>query len=200
LRTVIEKYRPGIRLTAQQNILLTDINPSDRDAIDALLAEHHVLNVKTISGIRRYGLACPALPTCGLAIAEAERALPSVLDELEDILEDLGIPNEPISVRMTGCPNGCARPYSAEIAFVGRSLNKYTVYLGGNFVGTRLATPFLDLVPGNELAGALRSVLTLFRDTRDPGEQFGDFVQRIGLDGLRDQVLAVVPNAKAPKV
>ncbi|MHB8629225.1 MAG: NADPH-dependent assimilatory sulfite reductase hemoprotein subunit [Aggregatilineales bacterium] len=200
LRTVAEKYQTGIRLTAQQNILLTDVDAADRDAIDALLAEHHVLNVKAISGVRRYGLACPALPTCGLAITEAERVLPSVIDELEDILDDLGIPNEPIAVRMTGCPNGCARPYSAEIAFVGRSLNKYTVYLGGNFVGTRLAAPFLDLVPINELASALRSVLMLFRDMRDPGESFGDFVQRIGLDTLRDQVLAVLPDAKAPKV
>ncbi len=200
LREVIGHYRPGVRLTAQQNILVTDVAPGDRTAIDALLAEHRVLNVNTISGVRRYGLACPALPTCGLAITEAERALPGVLDELETVLDDLGIPDEPITVRMTGCPNGCARPYSAEIAFVGRSLNKYVVYLGGNFVGTRLATPFLDLVPVEELATSLRPVLTLFRDTRQPGEAFGDFVERFGLDALRDQVLSVLPGVKAPRI
>ncbi len=199
LRRVIETYRPGVRLTPQQNILLTDIAPEHRAAIDDLLAAHQVLKVETISGVRRNGLACPALPTCGLAIAESERALPGILDQIEAVLTDLGIPNEPITVRMTGCPNGCARPYVSEIAFVGRSLNKYMLYLGGNFVGTRLARPFLDLVPGDDLAVALRPLLTLFRDTRTPDESFGDFVERIGFDALREQVLIAYPAAKLPK-
>jgi sulfite reductase (ferredoxin) len=199
LRTVIETYQPAVRLTAQQNILLTDIVPENRAAIDALLTEHNVLNVKTISGVRRYGLACPALPTCGLAITEAERALPTVIDELEVILAELDLEDEPLSVRMTGCPNGCARPYVAEIAFVGRALNKYMLYLGGNFVGTRLATPFLDLVPLTDLSATLRVVLTLFHDTREPGESFGEFVERVGLDALREPVQAVFPKLKAPK-
>ena len=199
LRAVIEKYEPAIRLTAQQNIMLTNVDPENRPAIDALLAEHNILNVKTISGVRRYGLACPALPTCGLAITEAERALPTVIDELEVILAELDLEDEPISVRMTGCPNGCARPYVAEIAFVGRALNKYMLYLGGNFVGTRLATPFLDLVPMSDLSATLRVVLTLFHDTREAGEAFGEFVERVGLDALREAVQAAFPNLKAPK-
>src|SRR5690606_7160825 len=111
---------------------LVNIQPQDRAAIDALLAAHGIRPIEQLSAVRRGGLACPALPTCGLAITEAERAMPKVLDQLEDTLNELGIPDEPLAVRMTGCPNGCARPYIAEIAFVGRSLNKYAVFLGGN--------------------------------------------------------------------
>ena len=199
LRTVIETYQPSIRLTAQQNLLLTDIAPENRAAIDTLLEAHHVPTVNAISAVRRYGLACPALPTCGLAITEAERALPTIIDELEVILADLDLEEEPISVRMTGCPNGCARPYVAEIAFVGRALNKYMLYLGGNFIGTRLAEPFLDLVPMGELTPALRVVLSQFRDTRLPGEAFGEFVERVGLAALRSVVLVSFPNLKVPK-
>lgn len=184
LREIIHRYHSPIRLTAQQNLILVDIHPEQRAAIEALLADHHIQTVEQFSGARRYGIACPALPTCGLAITEAERALPSVLDELEMVLAELGLLDDPISIRMTGCPNGCARPYVAEIAFVGRSLEKYKLYLGGNLVGTRLAEPFLDLVHINALVPTLRPLLTYYRDYRREGEFFGDFCQRIGFERL----------------
>ncbi|HVO44078.1 MAG TPA: NADPH-dependent assimilatory sulfite reductase hemoprotein subunit, partial [Aggregatilineales bacterium] len=193
LRTIIGKFDLSVRLTPQQNILLTNVHPAARLAIDAILAEHQVRTVEQLSGVRRYGLACPALPTCPLAITEAERVLPGLLDEFEDALAEVGLPNEPINIHMTGCPNGCARPYVAEIGLVGRSLNKYTIFLGGSAIGTRLAESFLDLVPLQDIVPRLKPVLTRFREERRRGETFGDFCTRIGLVALRttaDQQLA----------
>lgn len=185
LRAVIEQFNLPVRLTAQQNILLVNIAPEARDEVTALLHDYHIQTVEQISSVRRGALACPALPTCGLAITEAERALPQVIDELEDTLHEIGIPEADIVVRMTGCPNGCSRPYVAEIAFVGRSLDKYTIFLGGNPIGTRLARPFIDLVHVRSLVPALHPVLEYYRDFRLPDEAFGDFVVRVGLDQLQ---------------
>lgn len=186
LRAVVERFNLSTRLTAQQNILLVDIAEADRAAVDTLLDEYGVKRIEQISGVRRGALACPALPTCGLAIAEAERALPGVIDEIEETLEELRFPEADIIIRMTGCPNGCARPYVAEIAFVGRSMEKYTLFLGGSPAGTRLAKPFLDLVNIQELAPTLRPILAHYRDERQTGEAFGDFVMRVGFDSLRE--------------
>lgn len=188
LRHIISTYRLPARLTAQQNIILADIQPTDKDTITALLAEYGIVTVDTLSGVRRYGLACPALPTCSLAITEAERAFPQILSDLETILSDLDLEDEPINVRMTGCPNGCARPYVSEIAFVGRSLNKYVIYLGGAADGTRLATPFLDLIPIDQLGSTLRPVFAAFVADRFPEESFGDYVARVGFDALRARI------------
>jgi sulfite reductase (ferredoxin) len=188
LRAIIAQFDLPVRLTAQQNLLLADIRPEDRPAIEALLSEYGIILLEQISGVRRLGLACPALPTCGLAITEAERALPGVLDEIEDDLEALGLPDAPITIRMTGCPNGCARPFVSEVAFVGRSLNKYMIYLGGAANGTRLARPFIDLIPLGQLAPTLRPLFEYYRDARTDGETFGDFADRIGFDALRERL------------
>ena len=126
-------------MTAQQNVLLCDIDPSQRDEIDRILADHGVVPAEERSQLRRLSMACPALPTCGLSITESERVMPDILDRLESELGRQGLSGEQISIHMTGCPNGCARPYMAELGFVGRSPNKYAVYLGGNEEGTRLA-------------------------------------------------------------
>jgi sulfite reductase (ferredoxin) len=194
LRAVIEQFQLSTRLTGQQNILLTGIPTEQREAVDALLAEYGILTVERISAVRRRALACPALPTCGLAIAEAERVFPHIIDQFEDALDELNLGNAAIVARMTGCPNGCARPYVAEVAFVGRSLEKYTVFLGGNPVGTRLAKPFLDLVHVNDLVPTLKPVLEHYRDGRNDGESFGDYVMRIGLDELRGITAIDVPQ------
>lgn len=185
LRTIIERYQLPVRLTAQQSLILTDIRAEDRADIDALLADYGIRQIGDFSGVRRYSLACVALPTCSLAITEAERALPQVIDEFEVALDELGLPNEDIAIRMTGCPNGCARPYVAEIGLVGRSLDKYTVYLGGAFNGTRLAEPFLDLVPVREIVPRLRPLLAYYQEAGRDDETFGDFVYRVGFDDLR---------------
>jgi len=198
LRTIIEKFDLATRLTAQQNILLTGIAAADRPGVDALLSEYGIRPVEEISPARRQAMACVALPTCGLSLAEAERVFPGVIDHLEQTLTDLGIPASEITARMTGCPNGCARPYVAEIAFVGRSQDKYMVFLGGNPAGTRLARPFLDLVPLNQLVVALQPVLAHYRDQRQTGEAFGDFVERIGFAQLRQIVPAEFKSVAPP--
>jgi sulfite reductase (ferredoxin) len=188
LRAIIAQYNLSVRLTAQQNILLTGIVPDERAAVDQLLAEYGILTVQQISRVRRNAIACPALPTCGQAITEAERVFPQVIDQLEDALDRLGIGDAAITTRMTGCPNGCARPYVAEIALVGRTLDKYTIFLGGNPIGTRLAKPFLDLVPIADIIPVLTPILARYRDSRDDGETFGDYCLRVGLDHLRELV------------
>lgn len=185
LRAVIERFRPGVRLTPNQDILLTDIAPHDIPAIEAALATYGIPLPSALSVVQRHALACVALPTCGLALAEAERALPAVIDALEVELQRLGLANEPFTVRMTGCPNGCARPYVADLAFVGRSADTYVVYVGGASNGTRLNQPYRDLVKREHLVETVRPLLELFRTHRQPGERFGDFCHRVGVETLQ---------------
>ncbi|MBX6395167.1 MAG: NADPH-dependent assimilatory sulfite reductase hemoprotein subunit [Alicyclobacillaceae bacterium] len=185
LREIVERHRPLIRLTTQQNLLLSDIDPSARDDIEDTLRRYGVTPAEELDPVIRYSMACVALPTCGLAVAESERALPGVLKELQETLTELGLAGERISVRMTGCPNGCSRPYVGDIGFVGRSLGKYDIWLGGDYDGTRLSQLFEELVPYSELVSRLRPLLAAFKEERRPGETFGAYCTRIGIDELR---------------
>ena len=124
-------------------------------------------------------MACPALPTCGLALAESERLLPDLLTRIENLLAELGLQNEEIIVRITGCPNGCARPYMAEIAFVGKAPGRYQLWLGGNTSGTRLNRVWKDVVKDAEIERELRPVLARYAKERSAGERFGDWVERV---------------------
>jgi len=190
LRAYFQTYQTPARLTCQQSILLEDIEPSRRAEIESWLADYGIAAVEQISTVRRWSMACPALPTCGLAVTEAERALPGILDQLEVELSRLGLETERFTVRMTGCPNGCARPYNADVGLVGRSahVNKdgtpgpgtYTIFLGGRTVGDRLNTEFKDYVPYDQVVAELVPVLTRFKAERNDGESFGDFCDRIG--------------------
>jgi sulfite reductase (ferredoxin) len=188
IRRVVETVKPGVRFTPQQNLLLTDIPDRQRRLVDRILADHGIAGHRTLSVVRRWSMACPALPTCGLALAEAERVLPDVIAELERELETLGVADAALTVRMTGCPNGCARPYTADLAFVGRSLHKYAVFVGGSMLGTRLATQYADLVPRDRLVAAVRPLFERYRDERLDGERFGDFCHRVGIEALRASV------------
>ena len=189
LHEIVKRHHPGIRLTAQQNLLLTDLDPAAVDDIEATLRRHGVTPAIELAAVRRYSMACPALPTCGLAVAESERAIPALLDRLEAELEDLGLRNEPLTVRMTGCPNGCARPYTADIAFVGRSLGLYNVYVGGGLAGDRLVDLYRADVPQEEIVETLRPLLARWAAERTPGEGLGDFYQRLmGLRAVRSTV------------
>ena len=184
LKRIVEAYRMPTRMTAQQNILLCDIEPSQRDEIDRILADHGVKPAEECSQIRRLSMACPALPTCGLSITESERMMPEILDQLENELSRHELADEQITIHTTGCPNGCARPYSPDIGLVGKTAGKYTVFLGGNSLGTRLAFNFQDLVPYAEIIPTLVPVLSYFRDERLQDESFGDFCDRKGRDDL----------------
>jgi sulfite reductase (ferredoxin) len=188
VRAVVERLRPEVRLTANQDLLLAGIDDERRAEVDRILREHHVLPPEALSLARTHSMACPALPTCGLALAEAERALPAVIDRLELELAALGLGGEKLTIRMTGCPNGCARPYVADLAFVGRSLDRYLVLVGGRRDGSRLNRAWLDLVPASSLVDAVLPLFRLFRDARRPGESFGDFCDRLGIEALRAQV------------
>ena len=179
LRRVMDRFQPEARLTASQNILLVNIPPDQRAPLEQLLSEHGVSAGNPFSRTRLASMACPALPTCGLALAESERTLPSLLTGMEGLLSEVGLPNEELIIRMTGCPNGCARPYMAEIAFVGKGPNKYQIYLGGNEASTRLNRVYKDSVKGDDLLNELRPLLLRYRGERHPGERFGDFCARV---------------------
>ena len=179
LRRVVEKFRPEVRLTAAQNLLLVNVSDADKEGITKMLAEHGVKVEDQGSAVRLASIACPALPTCGLALAESERVMPSVITRFEKLFTEVGLDNEEIVVRMTGCPNGCARPYMAEIGFVGRAPNKYQLYLGGNVSSTRLTKLYKENVKGEEFEAVLKPILTRYVQERSRGERFGDWCDRV---------------------
>jgi sulfite reductase (NADPH) hemoprotein beta-component len=178
LREVVEKFQPDLRLTPSQNILLVNVDPKDKDGITQTLAAHGIKVENQASAVRRASMACPALPTCGLALAESERAMPGVLTRIESLLTEAGLGSEEIIIRMTGCPNGCARPHMAEMALVGKAPGKYQLYLGGNASSTRLAQLYKESVKNEELDAEFRSLFTKFARERQPAERFGDFCHR----------------------
>ena len=179
LRRVIERFQPEVRLTASQNLLLVNVRPEQRTPLDQLLSEHGVSANNPFSRTRLASMACPALPTCGLALAESERTMPGLLTRMEGLLAELGLQEEELIVRMTGCPNGCARPYMAEVAFVGKGPNRYQIYLGGNEPSTRLNRLYKDSVKGDDLLNELRPLLLRYLRERIAGERFGDFCARV---------------------
>ncbi|MBI5772990.1 MAG: NADPH-dependent assimilatory sulfite reductase hemoprotein subunit [Verrucomicrobia bacterium] len=182
LRRVAEKFgNIEFRLSANQNIILANVAEADKAAINALLAEHGVRTENQASLLHGNSMACPALPTCGLALAESERMLPGLVDRIEKLCGDLGLGSEEIIIRSTGCPNGCARPYMAEIAFVGKAPGRYQLWLGGNASGTRLNKLFKDVLKEAELETELRPLLARFANERTANERFGDWCDRVVL-------------------
>jgi sulfite reductase beta subunit-like hemoprotein len=179
LHEIVNRYQPGLRLTGQQNLLLTDLDQPAVEGVESILRRHGVALPSELSAARRFSMACPALPTCGLAVAESERAIPGILDQFEVELEALGLREAPLTIRMTGCPNGCARPYTADLAFVGRSLGLYNVYLGGGLAGDRLVDLYRTDVQLDDLLPAVRPLLVRWAAERLEGEGLGDFYQRI---------------------
>lgn len=191
LREICTTLRCPLRLTPHQSIIFCDIKPADRPKLEEILRRHCVPLSEDYSTVRRWSMACPALPTCGLAVTESERVLPTIMDQLEAVVRELGLENEVFTTRMTGCPNGCARPYNSDIGLVGKTKDKYTIFLGGRVYGDRLNFIYKDLVPTNEVVPRLAPVLRYFREARNAGESFGDFCHRIGVDGLKEKCEAV---------
>ena len=194
LRSVVEQFKPDLRLTPSQNILLVNIKPEDRDGITQTLAAHGVPVENQASVIRRASIACPALPTCGLALAESERVMPDVLTRLEQLLAEVGLEGEEIIIRMTGCPNGCARPFTAELALVGKAPGKYQLYLGGNQPGTQLGALYKESVKSEDLVNELRPLFSRFARERLGAERFGDFSRRVLLP---EKPVSTAPSAQA---
>lgn len=197
LRTVVQRLGANVRLTPMQDILLCDLSTEAKADIEKTLRAHGVLRPERISLVQQHSMACPAIPTCGLAISEAERFLPKVIDQLEVELKRLRLGKEKIGIRMTGCPNGCARPYQSDIGIVGRSGDKYTVFVGGNLIGDRLNFMLKDLVPSAQIVPLLVPLLEAYKKERLKGEGFGDYCQRLGQAKARELV-AEQPAAEVP--
>ena len=181
LREVISRFQPEVRLTPANNVLLANIDPSQREEIDQVFAAHGVQTAPDKQGsvLRRASMACVSLPTCGLALAEAERYLPDLITRLEGLLKEIGLSSQEIVIRMTGCPNGCARPYMAELAFVGKAPGRYQIYLGGNEASTRLNKLYRDMVKDPDIVGELRPLFERYARERLSQERFGDWVARV---------------------
>jgi sulfite reductase (ferredoxin) len=178
LREIVSRFTLDLIATPDQSLLLIDVAPADRAAIDAVLRAHGVPEPADQRPIERHALACPALPTCGLALAESERILPQLLGDIERELAAASLDPGSVTIRVTGCPNGCARPYLAEIGIVGVSLDRYNVYLGGNSGSTRPNTLFAEKVALAAIAPALRPIIGRYAAERLPDESFGDFSAR----------------------
>ncbi|HEY1171731.1 MAG TPA: NADPH-dependent assimilatory sulfite reductase hemoprotein subunit [Verrucomicrobiae bacterium] len=193
LKEIAEKFAPEYRLTPSQNIVLSNIKPADEAAITQILANHGVPVDNQTSALRRASMACPSMPTCGLGLAESERYLPGLMGQIEGVLKEIGLGDQEIIIRMTGCPNGCARPYMSEIGFVGKGPGRYQMYLGGNEACTRLNKIHKDLIKDPEIIPELRGLFTRYAAERVGSERFGDWVERV----LWKEQAAAAPAAVA---
>jgi sulfite reductase (NADPH) hemoprotein beta-component len=180
LREIAKVHDGDFRLTANQNIMIANVSAKKRAEIEALLEKYGMKDSHEKSAMRLASIACVALPTCGLALAEAERYLPDVVGEFEETLEEAGLRHDSITIRMTGCPNGCGRPFISEIGFVGRGPNRYNVYLGGGHAGNRLSKLYRQDVQAKDLKALISPILKHYAKEREEGEHFGDFVIRAG--------------------
>jgi len=178
VRLIAEKIDCEFRLTANQNLVIARVSPESKLEIDKIFKEYEVTDSLSLSALRLNSIACTALPTCSLALAESERYLPGLIDELDGIIGELGLRDESIAIRSTGCPNGCGRPYLGEIGLVGKAPGKYNLYLGAGLDGMRLNKLYRPAIPHEEIISELRPVLEDFSKHRLESETFGDFCIR----------------------
>jgi sulfite reductase (ferredoxin) len=190
LREIVAEFGVDPILMPSQDIILSEIDPADRYAIEAKLRARGVRFVEDMVPAERWALACPALPTCGLALTEAERVSDSLIGEIVERMARHGVEQERVSIRITGCPNGCARPYSGDIGIVGRIPGFYSIYVGGDFEGTRLNEVVAERIRLDGVADVLDPLFAVFAAQREPGEGFGDFCHRYGVAELREVAAA----------
>ncbi len=180
LREIAKVHTGDFRLTPNQNLVIGNVSSQKKKKIEALIEQYRLTDGAHYSALRRNSMACVSLPTCGMAMAEAERYLPTLIDKLELELDQAGLRNEDIVVRMTGCPNGCARPMLAELSFIGKGPGKYNMYLGGGFDGSRLNKLYRENIGEEEILSSLKPIIQRYATERENGEHFGDFVIRAG--------------------
>lgn len=180
LREIAKTHDGDFRLTANQNLIIANISSAKKAEIEKILRAHKMLDSYERSALRLNSMACVSLPTCGLALAESQRYLPELITEIDEVIESVGLRHDAITIRMTGCPNGCARPYISEIGFVGRAPGKYNLYLGGGFHGERLSKLYAPSVKGTDAAKILKPIIEDYAKNREEGEHFGDFTIRAG--------------------
>lgn len=184
LREIVSRYQPDVRLTAHHNLILANIKDEDVAGVQALLDEYRIPTDKGISMIRRLEMACPALPLCGLAMSESERAMPAIMEAIEAG----GHGDADVLIRMSGCPNSCSRPVTAEIGIIGRGRDQYQLLTGGDYLGRRLTQELVPILKGPELAAAIVQLLSAWKAERQDGERFGDWSYRVGVDALRERL------------
>ncbi|WP_031435166.1 assimilatory sulfite reductase (NADPH) hemoprotein subunit [Methylomarinum vadi] len=180
MREIAKAHDGDFRISPNQNLIIGKVSDKNKPVIESLLQQYRFHEPERQSALRLNAMACVALPTCGLAMAESERYLPAFLDKLEPILHRYGLQNEPILLRMTGCPNGCARPFLGEIGLVGKAPGKYNLYLGAGFQGQRLNRLYRENINEEQILDALTPLLQQYADERKEGEHFGDFAVRAG--------------------
>lgn len=180
LREIAKIHTGDFRLTSNQNLMIGNVSSQKKKKIEDLIREHGITDGLHYSALRRNSMACVAFPTCGLAMAESERYLPSLISKVEAILEGSGLREQEITIRMTGCPNGCARPMLAELAFIGKAAGKYNMYLGGGFAGNRLNKLYKENIGESEILDSLQTIIPHYARERQGEEHFGDFVIRAG--------------------
>ena len=186
LRKICTTFGREIRLTGHQSIIFCDIDESEKDQLIEIVQSHGIPTTEQTSTVRRWSMACVALPTCGLAITESERRLPSLIDAIEEPLAKLGLSHERFTIRMTGCPNGCARPYNADLALVGKAVGKYTLFAGGGWLGNRLAYIYKDAVKDEDVVDEMVGIFAAFKANREDQESLGDFCARVGEEHLAE--------------
>ena len=187
LREIVQQLNLPMRLSGNHNIILYEIAPEQKAQVEEILNNRGIItDPQAIEPLTRYSMACPALPTCGLAVTESERALPGITDRIRSLLNKLGMADEHFVIRMTGCPNGCARPYMAELGFVGSAPEKYQIWLGGTPNQTQLAQPYEQKMPVSELETFLEPIFVFFRQNRKLKESFGSFCSRVGFAAIRN--------------
>lgn len=180
IREIAKIHTGTFILTGNQNVIIAQVTESKKPKIEALLKKYKIINADKLSSLRQNSIACAALPLCGLAFAEAERYLPLLVDEIDKVLEANGLLKTPISIRMTGCSNGCGRPFLAEIGLVGKAPGKYNLYLGASFTGERLNKLYKEMLSEEQIIEALSPILADYAKNKDAEEHFGDFVIRKG--------------------
>lgn len=180
LREIAKVHNGDFRLTPNQNLIIGNVSAQKKKKIEEIIKTYGLTDGIQYSALRRNSMACVALPTCGLAMAESERYLPTLLDKIESILDEAGLREEDIVIRMTGCPNGCARPALAELSFIGKAPGRYNMYLGGGFSGNRLNKMYRENIDETQILAELRPILNRYAKEREEGEHFGDFVIRAG--------------------
>jgi sulfite reductase (NADPH) hemoprotein beta-component len=178
LRKIADVHKGDMRLTANQNVIIANVSKEQRATIEAIVKQYRL--AQPISGLRRNSMACVALPTCGLALAESERYLPDLIDALDQKLAQYGLSDDDIVIRMTGCPNGCARPYLSEIGLVGKGPGRYNLYLGAAFDSSRMSKLYAEDLQHDGIVAALDPLFAAYAKGREPGERFGEFVIRAG--------------------
>lgn len=197
LKAVVSKFKPDIILTATEEIIFYNIDPKNKTEMEAMLRSYGIPLADSFTNMQKHFMTCVSLPTCAKALAEAERVQFQISDSVQAALDKTGISNERMAVRVTGCPNGCARPFVGDIGIVGRMPDHYLIFVGGDFEGTRLNRPIFDKVPTGDIGKALEPMFKLFKEKKNAGEGFGDFCNRFGIEAVKAEAIkSLAPQHK----